>query len=273
MDIQEYISGGAIESYVLGVASADDVREVETLAAQHPEIRAAIAAFEEALERQAIANGVPPPDTLKKRVMDALAKEGMITSGTETNVEAREPAKVISLTAAPKGIKWLRGAIAASIILLLGSAILNFYFYSQYKKYSKDYADLLVANGAVTAKNDVLQASYNMLKDTSITQVKMGPSSPERGGAMATVLWDKNGSDVYLMVNNLPQHPADKQYQLWAIVDGKPVDAGMLQMNETEGLLKMKNIKGNVQAFAITLEKKGGSPTPDMKQMYVVGNI
>jgi anti-sigma-K factor RskA len=273
VDIQEYISGGAIESYVLGVASADDVREVETLAAQHPEVKAAITAFGQALEIQAIANGVPPPHTLKQRVMDALAKEGMITSVIESNTAAKEPAKVISLTAAPKGVKWLRGAIAASIILLLGSAILNFYFYSQYKKYSKDYADLLVANNAVTAKNEVLQASYNMLKDTSMMQVKMQASSPERGGAYATVLWDRKGSDVYLMVNSLPQHPSDKQYQLWAIVDGKPVDAGMLEMNDTEGLLKMKNIKGNVQAFAITLEKKGGSPSPDMTQMYVVGNI
>lgn len=273
MDIQEYISGGAIESYVLGVAPADDVREVETLAARHPEVRAAITAFEEALEKQAIANGVPPPHTLKQRVMDALAKEGMISDQVGTASQAKEPAKVISLTAAPKGVRWLRGAIAASIILLLGSAILNFYFYSQYKKYSKDYADLLVANSAVTAKNDVLQASYNMLKDTTVKQVKMIAASPERGGAMATVLWDRKGSDVYLMVNSLPQHPADKQYQLWAIVDGKPVDAGILEMSDINGLQKLKNIKGNVQAFAITLEKKGGSPVPDMKQMYVVGNI
>ena len=273
MDIQEYILGGAIESYVLGVASADDVREVEALAAQYTEVQVAIESFEEALEKQAIANGVIPPQILKQRVMDALSKEGMIVRGVDTNIQAKESAKIVPLTAAPKGIRWLRGAIAASIILLLGSAILNFYFYSQYKKYSKDYADLLVANNAVTAKNDVLQTSYDMLKDTTMTQIKMAASSPERVGAMATVIWNRNGSNVYLMVNSLPQHPADKQYQLWAIVNGKPVDAGLVVINDIGGLQKLKNIKGNVQAFAITLEKKGGSPSPDMEQMYVVGKI
>jgi anti-sigma-K factor RskA len=29
----------------------------------------------------------------------------------------------------------------------------------------------------------------------------------------------------------------------------------------------------NIQAFAITLEKKGGSPTPNLDQLYVIGNL
>ncbi len=270
MDIQEFISDGVIESYVLGVASEDDVRKVETLASLHPEVKLAITAFEENLEKQAIIYGLKPPHALKQRVMDALVKEGMMINESNSGTQRNETASVISLTAAPKGVQWLRGAIAATIILFLGSAILNFYFYSQYKKYSNDFTDLQVSTNAVTAK---LRVSYNMLKDTTMMQVKMGASSPERSGAMATVLWDKKNSDVYLMVNSLPQHPQDKQYQLWAIIEGKPVDAGMLEMNDTEGLLKMKNIKGNVQAFAITLEQKGGNPLPDMNQMYVVGKI
>jgi anti-sigma-K factor RskA len=34
----------------------------------------------------------------------------------------------------------------------------------------------------------------------------------------------------------------------------------------------MKNIP-RAQAFAITLEKKGGNPTPTMEQMFVMGSI
>lgn len=29
----------------------------------------------------------------------------------------------------------------------------------------------------------------------------------------------------------------------------------------------------NIQAFAITLENKGGSPTPNLNQLYVIGNL
>ena len=73
------------------------------------------------------------------------------------------------------------------------------------------------------------------------------------------------------MVNKMPQPSQGKQYQLWALVDGKPVDAGMVDANCTT-VCKMKNIP-KAQAFAITLEKAGGSPSPTMEAMYVFGKV
>lgn len=35
------------------------------------------------------------------------------------------------MTAAPRSVKWLRGAIAVCIILLMSSILLNFYYWSQ----------------------------------------------------------------------------------------------------------------------------------------------
>jgi anti-sigma-K factor RskA len=63
--------------------------------------------------------------------------------------------------------------------------------------------------------------------------------------------------------------PTGKQYQLWAIVDGKPVDAGMIATKK--GIYHIQKMKsfGSVQAFAITLEKAGGSPIPTMDEMIV----
>jgi anti-sigma-K factor RskA len=93
-------------------------------------------------------------------------------------------------------------------------------------------------------------------------------------GMMATVYWDQNSKDVYMVVNNLPAPPSGKQYQLWAIIDGKPVSAGLYDMTDPSKMVqKMKNIQGNVQTFAITLEQKGGSSTPTLDQMYVAGNV
>ncbi|HEV8079376.1 MAG TPA: anti-sigma factor, partial [Chitinophagaceae bacterium] len=72
---------------------------------------------------------------------------------------------------------------------------------------------------------------------------------------------------------NLPQTPDGKQYQLWAIVDGKPVDAGMISTEK--GIYHIQKMKsfGKAEAFAITMEKKGGSPTPTMDQMIVQAKI
>jgi anti-sigma-K factor RskA len=71
----------------------------------------------------------------------------------------------------------------------------------------------------------------------------------------------------------LPPAPAGKQYQLWSIVDDKPVDIGMLDDHFESKLLKMKNTRSGSVAFAITLEKTGGSPTPTMEEMYVMGKV
>jgi anti-sigma-K factor RskA len=53
-------------------------------------------------------------------------------------------------------------------------------------------------------------------------------------------------------------------------VNGKPEDAGL--MSNCDGVCKMKNIP-KAEAFAITLEKKGGSPTPNLASMFVMGKV
>ena len=87
---------------------------------------------------------------------------------------------------------------------------------------------------------------------------------------LAAVYWDTKTKEVYLLPTKMDSTPSDKQYQLWAIVDGKPVDAGVFA--DCDGLCKMKKIP-NAQAFAITLEKKGGSPAPTLSAMYVLGKV
>ncbi len=111
--------------------------------------------------------------------------------------------------------------------------------------------------------------SMQMMSDPAMLKVSMkGVAGKENN--LATVFWDSKSKDVYLLANKLSQPNADQQYQLWAIVDGKPVDAGLLE--DCNGLCKLKNIPV-AQAFAITLEKKGGSATPTLTQMYVLGKV
>ncbi len=63
----------------------------------------------------------------------------------------------------------------------------------------------------------------------------------------------------------------ENQYQLWAIVDGKPVDAGVFD-STTAGLLKMKALAG-AAAFAVTIEPRGGKATPSLETLQVIGNV
>jgi anti-sigma-K factor RskA len=71
----------------------------------------------------------------------------------------------------------------------------------------------------------------------------------------------------------MPKNDVDHQYQLWALVDGKPVDLGVFDMRDGEvGLKNMKPI-GVAQTFAVTLEPRGGSVSPTLEKLMVIGNI
>ncbi len=261
MDIKAYIESGVIESYVLGMADTQEAAELAQIARQYPEVRQAIDAFETALEQQALSAAMAPPAHIKEALLTTLASEFK-----------KEERKAIVVA-----FRWSRFVAAASIILLVVSAALNVYFYNQFKSTSTAYQALLIEKTGLIAENQNTQAkaldlynSMQIMSDPTMIKVSMS-GTPGKEGNLATVFWDSKSKDVYLLSNKLPQAAEGKQYQLWAIVDGKPVDAGV--MDACTGLCKMKSIPGAAVAFAITLEKKGGSPTPTMDQMYVLGKV
>jgi anti-sigma-K factor RskA len=257
VDTKAYIESGVIESYVLGMADAQEAAELEQLSRQYPEIREAIDGFEIALEKQALAGAMPPPVHVKQQLLSTL------------EFEKEERTKTVAFG-------WSRYIATASIILLVASAALNVYFYQQFKSTSTAYQALLTEKNSILAANQNIQTKtlelyshMQMMSDPAVTKVSMAGVAGKEGN-LATVFWDNNSKDVYLLPNKLAQAPSDKQYQLWAIVDGKPVDAGMI--TDCAGLCKMKNIPKSTM-FAITLEPKGGSASPHLDQMYVAGKV
>jgi len=272
LDINAYIESGVIESYVLGLASAEEAAELEALAAQYAEIKSAVNEFEILIQKTITEEGIAPPVELKQQIMNALADEfeqpkviAMPAANTgKSNNEGQT--KVVQITTPGA---WRTIAVAASVLFVV-SAGLNYYYYNNYKAATNSYEALLENQKNLQAfetKYNSLQSTINILQDSAMHVVKM-QGAKEKAGDIATVYWDTRTKDVYLLANKMPPAPAGKQYQLWAIVDGKPVDAGL--MSDCDGVCKMKNIPA-AQAFAITLEDAGGSPTPHLDQLFVIG--
>jgi anti-sigma-K factor RskA len=270
VNLQDYILSGIVESYVLGLASEEESTEFERMCAAHSEVRTARNAFELQLETSIQQQKLEPPRELKSRIFSEI---GMERETQSEKAQMRRPALV------PR-IGFAKYIAAASLVLLAGSVALNFYLLEQYKKSIAQNKDLLAAQTQVAGANQILQTklqAYNtamsLMKNPLMAIVKMPavPTSPAPS-SMATVYWNTESKDVYLLVNQLPKPVSDKQYQLWAIVDGKPVDAGIFEMEEGVSFVKLKTIP-KAEAFAITLEKKGGSTTPDMGAMYVMGKV
>ena len=281
MNIEEYILSGIIEIYVLGMADAQESAELEQLKSQHPEIQVAIDSFEISLEMTALLNAIAPAEEYKSKLMVALQDEFVAssTNTTETVTTEKQSAKVVQLPLTPiasKANHLYRYIAAASIILLLGSTATNVYLFKRYSAANKEITVLLNDKNTLTTDNKTIEAKYQeitnslqLTSDANMIKIAMKGIAGKEGD-LATVFWDSKTKDVYLLSNTLPKAPEGKQYQLWALVNGKPVDAGVLE--DCNGVCKLKNIT-KADVFAITLEKKGGSVSPDLTQLYVMGKV
>jgi anti-sigma-K factor RskA len=261
VNIREYISSGIVQSYVLGLADNAERSEFEMLCAQYPELVAEREAFEEALENFVIQNAVVPPRQVKDRFLEAIHHPSINQSKViKMEQHSNAPAR--------KG-NGLRFLAAASVVLLIGA---GFFAYQLYNKTN----ELKDANKDLQARLDSADNTLNkiideqkLIKNPNVTVVNMVGSNAAPQSS-ANIFWDSTSSSVYLMVKNMPKLPSDQQYQLWALIDGKPKDLGVFDSLENNVILKMNNTQ-KAQAFAITIEKKGGNPSPTLEKMQSSG--
>jgi anti-sigma-K factor RskA len=255
VNLQDYIASGIIESYVMGLAGESERAEFEQLCAQYPELAAQRRKFEEKLEQYASDHAEMPPPEIKVRIFEAISN----------------PAKIIAIehSKSPRNVGWLRYIAAASVVLLIGIVVL-------YYQTSRQNKDLAGTNGRLKDKLDTMQSILdriikedNVVKDPNTTVVNM-VGTKVAPKSSANVYWDSTNTSVYLVVKNMPKLPSDQQYQLWALIDGKPKDLGVFDAPDDKVILKMKNTR-KAQAFAITIEQKGGSPSPTLQKMQSLG--
>lgn len=283
MNIKEYIESGILESYVLGVATAGESAEVERLILEYPVIQQELDAIRNSLETYALQYEKEPPAFLKNKIMESLFSEQEGVYNTQTGsipqpvTETTESREVISLNQNTQSSAPQRSIfkMAASWVLLALSISANIWFFKNWKNSEEKVLALESQNQVLAKEGQTLKASYQeevailQNPDVKIIQLSGQPVAPQ---AKALIYFDKTKQEVYLSALSLPEVPQGKQYQLWAIVDGKPVDAGMI--NSKGNILKMKSFS-NAVAFAISLEDTGGSTTEAGPKgaVYVMGAV
>ncbi|HXB07313.1 MAG TPA: anti-sigma factor [Puia sp.] len=251
MNIKEYIESGIIESYVMGLASESERAEFEQYCAQYPELVAARRNFEDKLEAYASENAVPPPPEVKVKVLKAIKMDN-----------SKSPVRIPGM---------LKFATAASIVLLIAMAYLYYQSQQENKDLSKTNDRLRDQMTTVQNTLDRIVQEQKVVSDPNTLVVNMvGTTVAPKSSA--NVYWDSASTNVYLVVKNMPRLPSDQQYQLWALIDSKhqPMDLGVFDATDQKVILKMKNTQ-KAQAFAITIEKKGGSPSPTLQKMQSLG--
>jgi anti-sigma-K factor RskA len=247
------------------ISSSEETRLVEENLKLFPELRQELEDIEISLEKYAQANAIEPPPSVKEKLFSRVFPE----NAKEKENKTAPLIPINKASSIPMFYKW---AAAASIILLIGSILVN---YTYYHKYNDTKEQLQIAQQKIDQQE---KSNLAMNQDMEIVTNKYAEPVVLKGtskapDAVAKIFWMRNTGDVYINPTNLPEAPAGKQYQLWAIVDGKPVDGGMIETEKgSYHIQKMKSF-GKAEAFAITLEKEGGSPSPTMDQMVVIAKM
>ncbi len=261
----------------MGLCSHEEAVQVEWWAKAYPEVKEELDAIGSAMEAYAMAEALPVQSDVKSKIFDAFAKESaqveatpVVTMPIENN--SKNTADTTTVVR-PILSKWKIMA-AASVALLIGSAVFN---YVTYNKLQETTAKLTETEQTLLAKNEALaemDRNVEVVQDKNSVPVSLAglPAAPT---AAAKIFWMKNTGDVYIDASNLPAAPQGMEYQLWGIVDGKPVNAGMITTasGSTFKVEKMKSFgTAKIDAFAVTLETKGGKPQPE-GEMYVLGKM
>lgn len=262
MNAQELIASGALEAYVLGGGTPEEWTLIERMRAADVDVRAELEAIEIALEAHARSIAKAPPVRVRAAVMEAIGAENKVRP-------------LMSVPQAPsKRFNWLA---AASIGALLLSAAGNWMQWSELRQVRERLAELESERTVLAERMEVQKASLTasenelaVLTDPAIRMVELA-GTDNVPKAKARVYWNADQRIVHMGAASLPAPPEGMQYQLWAIVDGQPVDAGMMPISaDGSHLRRMKDI-GPAQAFAVTLEKAGGMPAPTLTAMVLIG--
>ncbi|TKC12096.1 anti-sigma factor [Pedobacter polaris] len=270
-EVKAYIESGILELYVLGQLSAPECDEVEAMAAKHPEVRTEITAIELAMEAYALENAITPSAKLGDKILKEISGEEIIS----------DP-RIIPLyqDANYSKIKALRLALVACVALLAICAAALFSVYTQLNTANEQIASLSTSNDQFARTVNKLEfdkaGMENRIAMTETDEwmtVKLAgvANSPK---AKMLVYWNKNNKSILInhSAMELPKTDKTHEYQLWALVNGKPVSLGVFGENAKEAVQQMVTIE-KAQAFAVTIEPVGGSVNPTMEKMVVMGEV
>ena len=270
MTPQELIASGNLEAYVLGQLDAADALMVERMAAAHAVVRAELESIEGTLGTFAEAHAERPRSRVKENIMSTIGDDRTLRMlAHPASSPAAAPARTSSWT-------WL---VAASLLAFIMSAGMNFMLYRELKgvrgQLAAINAERAVLAQELQVQRTALQGSQEQLAVVLDPHKRVVPLSPKpiAPDAGARVYWDANTHDLFVDVLSLPPAPTGKQYQLWAQVDGVMVDAGLFDTAADAPRIQRMKSTANATAFGVTLEKLGGSDTPTLTALYLIGPV
>jgi anti-sigma-K factor RskA len=189
---------------------------------------------------------VPPPSSVKRRLMDRIADK----SDRFPDSMALRLFRIL-----------VPAAVAAGIAIVVTHAILS----RQINALQRESA---AARLLLEFQNQHIQSQHHideMLRSPEARLIKLDATKLQPG-ATANIVWDQKANQWQLLAAGMAAAPSDKTYELWFVTKaGQKVPAGTFNVDskgEAALLVKIPPNLGPLALAAVTDEPAGGVPQP-----------
>ncbi|THD66359.1 anti-sigma factor [Robertkochia marina] len=243
--VKLFLEGDLLERYLTGETDVEENLQSEYFIETYPEVREEYEKLQLNLEQYARSFAQPLPENVKQAVRDSI-KTPVIALNTEETNSSRKP------------MRWYIAAAVASTVLL-GSTSVSLWnqnkMLSTQKNAVVDQLEGLKSNIVETnSKLELLKSKNAVLSDPDTRQYVFKGNERAKNLRSVAYINPKEGMSAINIVS-LPDLPEDKEFQMWAEVDGKMVSLGVLEKAD----LKLMSLPHSDKAsgYKITIQNKG----------------
>lgn len=246
--IKIFLDSDLLEKYLLGTTNEQENLQVERYIAMHPEVRDTYEELQDNLEAFAKMHALKTPEGLKAKILARIKSE---------NVGRK---------------RFFRYAIAASFATAMFAGA-SYFFYDQNQSLQEE--NEMVNNQIELLKENMKQGLEDMRNQFIVLNnpktKKYTVNGNKKAKALKAVAYVNPVKKLsYINVSKLPNLPENQCFQMWAEVNGKMINLGVIQeAGDTEKLLALPY--SDEAVGYITIEPKGGNKTPTVEN--IVANI
>lgn len=268
---EEMMAGRALDAL-----NSVELRKIETVMAGDAELTQLGEELDDAAAMLALlADPIAPPVELRARVLASTRIRSARPRALDGAAEGAE--NVVNFPGRAPSVRsvWLKriAAIAAMLLIVVfAGTILR-----QFRRAGDAAGELVRSNEKVQDLERQLtheREIRDLLSNPNANVISLNGTS-EMPTANAKFIYDRTTGKGMLLAEKLPVAPAGKAYQLWFIVDGKPIPSQVFKPGEN-GRGEMNAMvppEGRAKAtFAVTMEKETGVQQPEGKMYLVSGS-
>ena len=248
-EVRDFLETGLLDKYLIGATTTLEDYKVEALIAKYPEVKEEYDILQVQLELAARSNTINPSSHTLDHILDAIDNDSVVQIHKHRKIPY-----------------WFSIAASIAALIFAGS---SYIFYNQNKNLLNENntiaEEVFDLRGDIEDNNTKLdKVMRELMKLNNPETQKYVLRGNERAKDLKTVAYiNPKDKSSLIDVVSLPELSEEQCYQMWAKLQDKMVNLGILDINDRK-LQSVPYIE-NASSLSITIEPKGGNKNASLE--------